>query len=199
MLHLREPIAIGRARASYVHPDDPTRAIRIPPPGQAARTRREVALYRRLERRGVDYADYLPRFYGICETSLGTGLVFDLVRDFDGQASRALSEYLDAGYPLDDFEPAFDELRALFLRDLILFDDALTLDALLFRRTSLTRGRLVATAGLVDGGWLDRIPHVARRRIDRRWRRLRLDAEYARAAQDEHAADETKPGAGRAD
>ncbi len=199
MLQLTEPIAIGRARASYVHPDDPTRAIRIPPPGQAARTRREVDFYRRLDRRGVAYADYLPRFYGVCETSLGRGLVFDLVRDFDGQPSRALSEYLDAGYPLDDFEPALDELRALFLRDLILFDEGLTLDALLFSRTSLTRGRLVATAGLGADGWLDRIAYFARRKIDRCWRRLRLDAEYACAVRDEHAADITRPGAGRAD
>ena len=199
MLQLTEPIAIGRARASYVHPDDPTRAVRVPSSRQASRTRREVDLYRRLDRRGVDYADYLPRFHGLCETNLGTGLVFDLVRDFDGQPSRALSDYLEAGYPLDDFESAFDDLRALFLRDRVVFDDGLTLDALLFRRTSLTRGHLVATAGIGNDGWLDSIAWFARRKIARRWRRLRLDAEYARASREEHAADITQPGGGRAD
>lgn len=199
MLQLTEPIAIGRSRASYVHPDDPTRAVRIPSPGQLSRTRREIAFYRRLDRRGVDYAEYLPRFHGGCETNLGAGFVFDLVRDFDGQVSRALSDYLDAGYPLEDFAPAFDQLRALFLRDLIVFDAGLTLDALLFRRTSLTRGRLVASGGLGEDGWFDRIPPLARRKIDSRWRRLRLDAEYLRAARDEHAADITQPGASHAD
>lgn len=175
-----DPIGRGRERACYIHPDDPTRAIKIPGDASSPQSRREVAFYHKLERRGVDYDAYLPRFHGLCETNLGTGIVVDLVRDFDGQVSRALNQYLVAGYPLIEFEPYLEELRAAFLRDLIIFNHDLTIGALLFRRTSLSRGRLVAIDGLGDTvalDWLDRIPYLVRRKIDRRWRRFRARAE----------------------
>ncbi len=178
-----DPIGRGRERACYVHPDDPMRAIKIPGDASSPQSRREIAFYRKLERRGVDYSAYIPRFHGLCETNLGTGIVVDLVRDYDGQVSRALNQYLAAGYPLMEFEPYLEELRATFLRDLIIFNHDLTIGALLFRKTSLSRGRLVAIDGLGDTvalDWLDRIPYLVRRKIDRRWRRFRARAEQTR-------------------
>ena len=178
-----DPIGRGRERACYVHPDDPTRAIKVSLGKSSPQSRREIAFYRKLERRGIDYSAYLPRFHGLCETNLGTGIVVDLVRDFDGQISRALNQYLAAGYPLGDFEPYLEELRARFLRDLIIFNHDLTIGALLFRKTSPTRGHFVAIDGLGDTvalDWLDRIPWLVRRKIERRWRRFRERAEQTR-------------------
>ena len=37
----------------------------------------------------------MPKFYGNEDTNMGSGAVFDLIRDEDGQVSKTLEFYLD--------------------------------------------------------------------------------------------------------
>ncbi len=169
------PIGQGRERACYVHPEDPTRAIKIPTGEISKQTRREIAFYERLQRRGFPDGAPLPRYYGQCDTNLGRGIVVDLIRDYDGQISRQLNALLADGIPIEEFESYLIELKQALLEHLIIFNHDLTIGALLFQRRSFSEGRLVVIDGLGDTvvvDWPNRFPWLVRRKIERRWERF---------------------------
>ena len=170
-----EPIGRGRERACYVHPEDPAKAIKIAHGDTNKQSRREIAFYRDLERRGLEYVEHVPRFYGLCTTDRGDGIVVELIRDFDGAVSRPLNTYLANGYPIEEFEPYLDALHRSLRRNLILFNHDLHIGNLLFQKRAPGDARLVAIDGLGDVvaiDWLDRIAPLRRRKIERRWQRL---------------------------
>lgn len=172
---ITDPIGKGKERACFVHPDDPQKAIKISIGSVSKQSRREIKFYRRLKQRGGVNDPHVPRYYGLCETNLGRGIVVDLIRDQDGQISRPLNWYLAEGYPIEDFEPYLHELKKSFLHNLIIFNHDMTVGNLLFQKVSATSARLVAIDGLGDVvifGWLDVFPPVARRKISRRWARF---------------------------
>src|SRR5210317_1228067 len=95
-----QPIGEGRERACYVHPDDPRLGIKIPTGKVIAQTRREIKFYRQLKKRGVLSNPHVPRYYGLCKTSIGAGIVVQLVRNYDGEIARPLNWYLAQGVPV---------------------------------------------------------------------------------------------------
>ena len=170
-----DPIGKGKERACFVHPDDPQKAIKISIGSVSEQSRREIKFYQKLVKRDGDIDPHIPRFYGLCETNLGQGLVVDLIRDQDGEISRPLNWYLAEGYPIEDFEPYLDELKKSFLQNLIIFNHDMTVGNLLFQKVSDTSARLVAIDGLGDVvalDWLDVFPSLVRRKISRRWTRF---------------------------
>lgn len=170
-----EPIGRGRERDCFVHPDDPAKAIKIPHGETTKQSRREIAFYREVERRGLDYAEHVPRFFGQCRTDRGAGIVVELIRDYDGKISRPLNAYLAEGFPIEEFEPYLDALHQSLRRNLILFNHDLHVGNLLFQKRAPGEARLVAIDGLGDTvalDWLDRIRPLRRRKIERRWQRL---------------------------
>ena len=46
-----EPVGQGRERTCYVHPDYPTKLIKIPKPEIDTQTRREIVFYQKLQKR----------------------------------------------------------------------------------------------------------------------------------------------------
>jgi len=170
-----DPIGKGKERACFVHPDDPQKAIKISIGSVSEQSRREIKFYQKLVKRDGDIDPHIPRFYGLCETNLGQGLVVDLIRDQDGEISRPLNWYLAEGYPIEDFEPYLDELKKSFLQNLIIFNHDMTVGNLLFQKVSDTSAHLVAIDGLGDVvalDWLDVFPSLVRRKILRRWTRF---------------------------
>ncbi len=170
-----EPIGQGRERACYVHPDDPRLAVKLPLTDTSEQSQREIRFYRKLRRRKAMHSKHIPAFHGLADTNHGTGIVVDLIRDYDGQISRPMNWYLAEGYPVEEFEPLLKELYESFLDNRIIFNHDLTIGNLLLQKRSMTRGRLVAIDGLGDTvaiGWLDAIPWFARRKIRRRWIRF---------------------------
>jgi len=118
----RQEVASGQDRVVYIHPENPAKCIKIPrvvpEKGEyrvsnfwewlflASRCfdRRylnynfvDQQYYRHLSRRN-DPAVYrhIPRCYGSVETDLGTGLVFDYIRNEGGGICQSLKEYTDA-------------------------------------------------------------------------------------------------------
>jgi len=169
-----DPVGKGKERTCFAHPDDPQKAIKIPHGDINEQSRREIRFYQKLYKRGGG-GQHIPRFYGLCETNLGAGIVVDMIRDQDGEISRPLNWYLAEGYPIEDFEPYLDELRQSFLQNLIIFNHDMTVGNLLFQKASATSARLVAIDGLGDVvviDWFDVFPALVRRKISRRWARF---------------------------
>jgi len=172
---ISQPIGEGRERACYVHPDDPRLAIKIPTGKVTAQTRRDIQFYKRLKKRGLVKNAHLPRYHGLCETSIGPGIVVDLIRNYDGEIARPLNWYLAQGVPVEEFDAYLEEMKQSFVQDLIIFNHDMHSGNLLFQKTSMGSARLIAIDGLGDTvtfDWLDNIPFLVRRKINRRWKRF---------------------------
>ena len=128
-----------------------------------------------MQRRGMIDFSHIPRYYGRIDTNLGRGMVFDLVSDFDGQISRSLWDYFQQGVPLSEFYPYLDELKQYMLDNLVVFSVDMGRFNVLFQRLSESSARLVVIDGLGNHtamNWLDNVPSLARRKINRRWQRF---------------------------
>lgn len=169
-----DPVGKGKERACFVHPDDPQKAIKIPHGDSSEQSRREIKFHQKLQKRGGS-DPHIPRYYGLCDTNLGQGIIVDMIRDQDGEISRPLNWYLAEGYPIEDFEPYLDQLKQSFLQNLVIFNHDMTVGNLLFQKVSVGAARLVAIDGLGDVvvvDWFDVFPSLVRRKISRRWRRF---------------------------
>ena len=118
--HLK-PFAGGCKRDCYFHPDDENKVIKIIPPEKspevlhsqkfwirrlfhspesldANRTEREK--FERLREKLGDLKQkipYLVEFFGQTETDLGEGLVFEAIRNFDGEVSKSMYDASSSG------------------------------------------------------------------------------------------------------
>jgi len=189
MLELDSSALIGKGlhRECFIHPQDPTRCIKIIVAGHSNENRREARYYSLLARRGISW-DMLTRFHGLLQTNLGEGAVFDLVRDFDGAISRPLTHYLDS----EEFTATHGDMLATAfgkLRDYLLQNRVITMTLktknILLQLTGENSGKLV----IVDNvGNSDFIPitnysaGLARLKIRRKWRR------FEQSVRDQHAA-----------
>lgn len=88
-------IGIGTRRRCYVFPHQTSLCVKVPTASKNGlkQQRREVKFYEQLYLRGVS-TERIPRYHGTVPTSMGTGYVYDAVRDVDGKPSRLFSEYL---------------------------------------------------------------------------------------------------------
>lgn len=177
-----EPIGKGRERTCYVHPDDPSKLIKVQTGEISVQSNREIDFYQRLARRKEIEYTHLPRFYGLQQTNLGNGIVVDLVSDFDGNISRSLRWYLDQGDPISKFELQLAQLKSYLLDNLVIFNHDMVTRNILFQRLDEGSDRLVLIDGIGDVvsiQWLNRFPWHVRSKIKRRWQRF-LDRLYAR-------------------
>jgi hypothetical protein len=183
IIHLTgDPVGRGRERSCYVHPDDPSKLIKISGPESSTQTRRDVDFYMGYDKRVHREYTQLPRFYGMAQTSLGNGMLVDYICDHDGSASKSLREYLNEGHPLTYFEPYLDQLKDFLLRNQVIFNHDMVTRNILFQKFSTTSSRLVLIDGIGDVvsiQWLNRFPFHARAKINRRWDRF-LEKLYTR-------------------
>lgn len=186
MIHLSsEPIGQGRERTCYLHPEDDSRIIKISSDGESKQSKREIDFYNRLQKRPDFPYTHVPRYHGLVETNRGPGIVVDLIRDYDGNISRSMHDYLCDGIPLREFDEEMHQLKRFFLEHRIVFNHDLVPGNLLRQRLSNKDGRLVAIDGLGDVvivQWLNYFPGHVRAKINRRWDRLqqRLDRSWGR-------------------
>lgn len=97
MIELQASQLVGKGlhRECYVHPDDDNLCIKVVVNRGEEETRREQAYYKFLQKRNVIW-EMLPKFYGEVDTNLGSGAVFDLIRDADGSVSKTLEHYIES-------------------------------------------------------------------------------------------------------
>ncbi len=170
-----EPIGAGQERICYPHPDDDGKVVKIQKGDSDKQTRRELALYASLQRRGMMDYQHIPRYYGAVQTNLGSGFVVDRIADYDGEISRSLWWHFERGYPLSEFSPYLEELRRYLVGNRIVFSVDMGRFNILFQKLSTQQARLVVIDGLGNHtaiNWLDNIGFFARRKIRRRWQRF---------------------------
>ncbi len=93
MIHIgpTEYIGEGKQKVTYHHPEDPTKCIKVPKKDKKRRLQvvlREIAYVVKFQSR----LPFLSPYHGTVETNEGTGYVFDLVCDEDGNTSPTLEE-----------------------------------------------------------------------------------------------------------
>ena len=170
-----EPIGAGQERVCYRHPQDATLLVKVQKGESNKQTRRELKLYYRLERRGMNDFEHIPRFHGEVLTNYGPGFVVDCICDFDGSISRSLWWHFQRGYPVSEFLPYLQDLRRYLLANQIVFSVDMGRYNILFQKLTTAQARLVVIDGLGDHtaiNWQDNIGYFARRKIRRRWQRF---------------------------
>ena len=184
MITLTEDTFIGRGshRACHIHPENPNRCIKI---GEinSKESLRERKCYRLLQKRDISW-DALSRFYGLVDTNLGTGAVFDLIRDYDGKISKNLDYYLekysenteenrlqrDSLY--GEITHSIKQLKVDLLANKILVRSLLG-ENILFKKISENQGRLVIIDNIGNSDFLpicDFVGFFAKKKIQRKWK-----------------------------
>lgn len=188
MLTLEPSQLIGRGlrRECYFHPEDDRKCVKVVVAGDHKETFREQSYYRLLEKRGISWK-MLARFYGNVETNRGPGAVFELVRDYDGNASRTLEHYFSGG---DDADLTYQMLsRELpLLKQYLLHWKIVTMsikpDNIAFKKVNASEGHLVVIDNIGNSDFIPICNYVdimAVRKIRRKWRRFQdlLSKDYA--------------------
>ena len=176
-----EPFAKGGERACYQHPYDENKVIKIRLGELNKQTRRELAIYKSFAQRNMTNFQHVPRYYGKVETNLGQGMVFDLIRDFDGSISEPLYHFFLSGSPISEFLPQLEVLKKHLLDNLIVISaDIVGRRNILLQKLSPTDAKLVIVDGIGNHtaiNWLDNFRYFGRKKISRRWDRLYISLE----------------------
>lgn len=176
-------IGKGRTRTCYLHPLGPDKCIKIDHRERGGPTQKEARYYQKLARIRPELSYvHIPRFYGMVETNLGPGGVFDLIRDeTTGDISKSLSHYVHVGAVTVD-HPLWQQAHREYM--IALYDDAVIIrdfnpGNLCVR---LMRGggyRFVTIDGIGHRDFLplcDYFPWFARRKLRRQVKRKNFDS-----------------------
>jgi len=100
VLKINEELFIGSGghQATYVHPIDATKCIKIPHDKNDGDVRKEMR-YRRICAGKLAKSKLVTEFFGTVETNLGLGYVFERVIDYDGKTSRDMKKFLPTSKP----------------------------------------------------------------------------------------------------
>ena len=125
MLTLTEDLLLGAGghQATYIHPEDPSKCVKIAFDPADGDVKKELR-YRRMCADKLSRSKLVTKFYGTVDTDKGPALVFERVIDFDGRASLDLKDYLSAATTAE----AIEQSRALlmdFRRDFL--DEAIAI------------------------------------------------------------------------
>lgn len=95
ILEIRQELFIGAGghQATYIHPVDKTKCIKIPHTPDDGDVRKEMR-YRKMCARKLENSRLVTEFFGTVETNLGLGYVFERVLDFNGKTSKDLKDFL---------------------------------------------------------------------------------------------------------
>lgn len=120
LLNETDLIGQGSNRLVYALPDDPSRCVKVLKPGKkrSKHQQREIRFFEQLEKNRVP-TDRISRYLGTIDTNMGTGYVYDAIRNADGRIADKLKtmalndrdrvpEYLQVIETIEDY--LFDNL-----------------------------------------------------------------------------------------
>jgi hypothetical protein len=87
-----EPFGTGAHRKCFPHPENPDQCIKViynPSTSAEKEIVRELKYYEVLNRTLKDWRG-VPRYYGQVQTDIGTGYVYDLIKNYDGTPAQTL-------------------------------------------------------------------------------------------------------------
>lgn len=91
-------IGSGGHQATYIHPIDRTKCIKIPHMPDDGDVRKEMR-YRRICASKLEKSRLVTEYFGTVETNLGLGYVFERVLDYNGKTSRDMKNFLPKTRP----------------------------------------------------------------------------------------------------
>ena len=102
-LNLTEELFIGAGghQATYIHPIDPSKCIKIAHDPNDGDVKKELR-YRRICKDKLENSKLVTKYYGTVDTNKGLGHVFERVLDLNGQTSKDLKDFLPTGDLPDD-------------------------------------------------------------------------------------------------
>lgn len=100
VLKINEELFIGSGghQATYIHPIDPMKCIKIPHMKDDGDVKKEMR-YREICAAKLERSKLVTEFFGTIETNLGLGYVFERVIDYDGKASLDMKKFLPKTKP----------------------------------------------------------------------------------------------------
>ena len=100
ILEIKKELFIGAGghNATYIHPIDKTKCIKIPHDPNDGDVKKEMR-YRKMCAKKLAKSRLVTEFFGTIETNLGLGYVFERVLDYDGQTSKDLRDFLPKNKP----------------------------------------------------------------------------------------------------
>ncbi len=116
-----KPFGTGAHRKCFPYPGDPGRCIKVIYNSSTSARKeivRELKYYEVLNRSLEDWSG-VPRYYGQVKTDIGTGYVYDLIRNYDGTPAQTLETMMSGCGTLEEAEKILDIFRSLkrYLRD----------------------------------------------------------------------------------
>lgn len=100
VLTINEELFIGSGghQATYIHPIDATKCIKIPHMKDDGDVKKEMR-YRKICAAKLEHSRLITEFFGTIETNLGLGYVFERVIDYNGKASLDMKKFLPKTKP----------------------------------------------------------------------------------------------------
>ncbi len=177
-------IGKGLDRECYLHPEDTSKCIKITVSGDYRQHRDDIKYYSRLQKRRISWQQ-LAQFYGPCSTSLGDGLVFEVIRDHDGTISKSLRDYIlndTLPFSREKLNNELARLKSYILEQAIIMRD-LKDDNLLLQRLDSGNTRLVIIDGIGNNELIpvsELTPALTSRKIERKWAKFhrKLQAKF---------------------
>lgn len=168
----------GLNRACYLHPNNKDLCIKVLHARSHIKTQqRELKYFNAIKKRKNISWDMVAPLLEVVETNYGRGVVFEVIRDADGEISKSAKHYLSLN---DDklnkiIIRELDKLKHYLLKECILFTD-LNAGNLLMKKLSDDEYKVI----LIDGvGHNDFLPlcnyskFLSRIKIKRTWNRKR--------------------------
>ena len=87
-------LARGTNKIVYFHPEDVDKCIKFSLDASDETDMEHELKFRKICKSQVEHSTLLTKYYGTVDTNLGTGHVFELVRDYDGRLSETFLEVL---------------------------------------------------------------------------------------------------------
>ncbi len=176
MLQISDAHLIGKGseRGCYVHPEHSARCIKINHSAVTKQSDNELEYLTILQKRNISWR-HIPQFYGTVETNLGNGMVYDLIRDYDGEVSNTLAHYLRGETNCDEARQivaALKQFRHYLLSQHIMVRDPNTTNFAL-QKCSPDSVQLVLIDGIGDANFaplFNRLDWFVEMKIKRKWR-----------------------------
>ena len=142
-------LAKGNERWCYIHPDDDSKVIKITHKVKDGRSQNllEAAYYRCLQEKGTPLT-HLADCYGWIEIAGQKGLVFERIRDYDGNTALTLNQIIRGKLlSLEKIKSLLDDLIDYLEENKIVFVDS-SFDNIICQRLKDGSYRLVIIDGL---------------------------------------------------
>lgn len=180
VVELREELFYGNGRHKkcYIHPENENLCIKVPyNDGGKIDLEREVKFVRLLKKNKKD-CSILPEYFGKIQTSRGDGYVFELIKDYDGEKSLTLEDYLNSEELLRKYFRIIANLLK-FLKKNLLQNQIITMglfpENIIFQKIDYNKYRVrivndMGSAALIPLEYYSSF--FAVRKILRRWKRF---------------------------